>query len=178
MGIIVSTFTGIGREELISSYDGKIKILDQTDQSILDEVPPDSYVSGIMSQVDDYDIVFIPTDKHIRDEFERRNIDYDIFYPSKERRQEIILKLVGGRMPFPDIAKFDNSCNKLIDEIDNDESPNCYKHKLSENNQFIWNDQTINNYINSVIENAKHSERVEESTRSEENNETHEEGNA
>ena len=76
MGIIVSTFTGIGREELISSYDGKIKILDQTDQSILDEVPPDAYVSDIMSQIDDYDIVFIPTDKHIRDEFERRNIDY------------------------------------------------------------------------------------------------------
>ena len=89
MGIIVSTFTGIGREEAIASYGDRIKILDQTAQSILDEVPPDSYVSSILSQVDDYDIVFIPTDKSIREEFERRNIDYDIFYPSKERRQEM-----------------------------------------------------------------------------------------
>jgi hypothetical protein len=176
MGIILSTFIGIGKEEIISSYGGDIKILDLDVKSMIDEVPPKNFADTISSQVDDYDIVFIPTVKFIREELERRNIDYDIYYPSKERRQELILKFVGGRMPFTDIAKFDNNCNKYVDEIDSDESPNCYKHKLSEDGQFLWNDQVIIRYIKSVIENAKHKERVEEPSRSEENDEGDKDG--
>jgi hypothetical protein len=178
MGIIISAFIGIGKEELLSTYGNDIKMLDLDVKSMIDEVPPNSFVDTISSQVNDYDIVFIPTSKNIRQELENRNIDYDIYYPSKERRQELILKFVGGRMPFTDIATFDTNCNKYIDDIDADESPNCYKHKLSQDGQFLWNDQIIIRYIQSVIENAKHSERVEESSRSGEDNETHEEGNA
>lgn len=178
MGIILSTFVGIGKEDVMSTYGNDIKILNLDVQSEIDEVPPKNFVDTISSHVDQYDIIFVPTNKNIRQELESRNIDYDIYYPSKERRQELILKFVGGRMPFTDIAKFDNNCNKYIDEIDSDESPNCYKHKLSESGQFLWNDQVIIRYIKSVIENAKHKEGMEVSSRSGEDNETHEEGNA
>lgn len=172
MGIILSVFTGIGKEEIMYQYGDKIKILDLDVKSMVEEVPPDSFVDTISSQVNDYDIVFIPTNKSIREELEKNNIDYDVYYPSKERRQELILKFVGGRMPFPEIAKFDNECDKLINEIDADESPNCYKHKLSSSGQFAWNDRVINNYINTVIEDAKKDRTgVEESPRGEDANE-------
>ena len=174
MGIIVSSFTGIGKEEILSTYGNDIKILDLDVKSMVDEVPPNSFVDTISSQINDYDIVFIPTAKFIREELERRNIDYDLYYPSKERRQELILKFVGSRMSFTDIATFDTNCNKYIDDIDGDESPNCYKHKLSQEGQFLWNDQVIIRYIQSVIEDAKHNKRVEESSGSEDNNEENE----
>lgn len=178
MGIILSAFIGIGKEEIISTYGSNIKILDLDNKSMIDEVPPGNFVDDISSQVGDYDIVFIPTVKFIREELERRNIDYDLYYPSKERRQELILKFVGSRMSFTDIATFDTNYNKYIDEIDSDESPNCYKHKLSENGHFLWNDQVIIRYIQSVIENAKNNERMEESSRGEEADEESKEGNA
>lgn len=179
MGIIVSAFTGIGKEEIILEYGSKIKILDLDVQSMIEEVPPSGFADTISSQINDYDIVFIPINKDIREELESRGIDYDIYYPSKDRRQEFILKFVGGKMSFPDIAKFDNNCNKYIDEIDGDESPNCYKHKLSSPGQFAWNDRIINNYINTVINDTKGNKTgVEEPSRSSEDNEANEEGNA
>lgn len=178
MGIILSAFIGIGKEEIISTYGSNIKILDLDNKSMIDEVPPGNFVDDISSKVGDYDIVFIPTTKLIREELERRNIDYDLYYPSKERRQELILKFVGSRMPFTDIATFDTNYNKYIDEIDSDESPNCYKHKLSEGGQFLWNDQVIIRYIQSVIENAKNNERMEESSRGEEADEESKKGDA
>ena len=150
MGIILSAFIGIGKEEIILTYGSNIKILDLDNKSMIDEVPPGNFVDDISSQVDNYDIVFIPTAKFIREELERRNIDYDLYYPSKERRQELILKFVASRMSFTDIAKFDTHYNKYVDEIDGDESPNCYKHKLSESGQFLWNDQVVINYIKSL----------------------------
>ena len=42
---------------------------------------------------------------------------------------------------------------KWVDEIDDDESPNCYKHKLNNQGEFIGNEPAIMQYINSVNQN-------------------------
>lgn len=165
MGIIVSSLVGCGKEELIENYQGKARFLDMTHETIIKEVPPKEFVDDIMSNVDDYDIVFIPTESYILDELEKRNIDYDIFYPSKSRRQEIVIKLVGGKMPFTTIAKFDNNFYKWIDEIDSRESSNCYKHKMEHEGEFINNSEPINNFLKNVQDEQKKG--MEESARSE-----------
>ena len=150
MGIIVSTLVGCGKDELISQYQGKAKFNDLTYESLLKEIPPKQFVDDIMNSVDENDVTFIPSESYILEELERRNIDYDIFYPSKERRQEIIIKLVGGKTPFPTIAKIDNNFNKWIDEIDAKESPNCFKHKMEKKDEFLYNSSIIIDFLKTV----------------------------
>ena len=174
MGIIVSTLVGCGKEELVENYRGKAKFFDLTNETIIKEVPPKEFVDDIMNNIDDYDIVFIPTESYILEELEKRNIDYDIFYPSKERRQEIVIKLVGSKMPFTTIAKFDNNFYKWVDEIDSRESSNCYKHKMAHEKEFIHNSEPINNFLKNVQDEQE--KRVEESSRSEKADEGNEKG--
>jgi hypothetical protein len=165
MGIIVSTLVGCGKEELMEEFKGKVKFHDMTDETTIKELPPKNFVDDVMHYVDECDIVFVPTEQYILDEFERRNIDYDIFYPSKNRRQEIIIKLVGSRMPFPTIAKVDNNFNDWIDAIDENDSPNCFKHKMEKEGEFINNSEIIIEFLKTAIN--ERSKKMENSSRSE-----------
>ena len=144
MGIIVSCFTGCGREYLKNIYGDKIKILDATD------VSKENILNHVLSEVDKHDIVFIPSDDVIRDIFNENNVDYDIFYPSFERRGEFIENQVRKRSKPQDIRKLDTNFEKWIKSIDDDESPNCYKHKLIKQGEFIGNTPIIMSYINSL----------------------------
>jgi hypothetical protein len=165
MGIIVSTLVGCGKEELMEEFKGKAKFHDMTDETTIKELPPKSFVDNVMYYVDECDIVFIPTEQYILDELERRNIDFDIFYPSKHRRQEIIIKLVGTRMSFPTIARVDNNFNDWIDAIDENDSPNCFKHKMEKEGEFINNSEIIIEFLKTAIN--ERSKKMEDPSRSE-----------
>lgn len=104
MGIILSSFRGCGREFLKNTHGDKVKIYDaiadipttdleeKTNQDLLDE-----YYNRVMDNVDNYDIVFIDSSSGIRDTFNEHGIDYDVFYPSKERRGSLLkIKLERG----------------------------------------------------------------------------------
>jgi hypothetical protein len=137
MGIIVSCFTGCGREFLKETYGDKIKIFDAVAEIPLTDVDGkinsellESYYNKVMSVVDENDIVFIDSASNVRDIFNDNNVDYDIFYPSKERRGEFIENQVRKRTSPKEIQKLDKNFEKWVNDIDNDESPNCYKHKL------------------------------------------------
>jgi hypothetical protein len=144
MGIIISSFTGCGKTFLNHTYGDKVKIFDANNVNL------DSIVNEVMGVVDDYDIVFIPASENIRELFNEQNIDYDVFYPSKERRGEFIENQVRKRAR-PDIIRdLDKNFDKWVQEIDDDESPNCYKHKLSNIGEFIGNSPIIMQYIDSL----------------------------
>ena len=139
----------------------------------------DLFTDAVMREVENYDIVFIPVGKEYLDAFDKRNIDYDLFYPSKERRGEFIENMVRKRLKPQGIMMLDRDFNKMVDEIDSIDKPNCYKHKMNEAGHFIGNDNSIMQYINNIKQTQsnneqKSSERVEESSRSEENNEENE----
>jgi len=144
MGIIISSFTGCGKTFLNNTYGEKVKIFDANNVNL------DSSVNEVMGVVDDYDIVFIPASENIRELFNEQNIDYDVFYPSKERRGEFIENQVRKRAR-PDIIRdLDKNFEKWVQEIDDDESSNCYKHKLSNIGEFIGNSPIIMQYIDNV----------------------------
>lgn len=144
MGIIISSFIGCGKSFLNNIHGDKVKIFDASSVNL------DSIVNEVMGVVDDYDIVFIPASENVRELFNEQNIDYDVFYPSKERRGEFIENQVRKRAK-PDIIRdLDKNFEKWVQEIDDDESSNCYKHKLSNIGEFIGNSSIIMQYIDSI----------------------------
>lgn len=162
MGIIVSCFTGCGREYLKNTHGNKVKIFDAVAEMPLTDVDGkvnsdllDSYFNKVMSVIDDNDIVFVDASTPVRDKFTENNVDYDIFYPSAERRGEFIENQVRKRTNPKDIRKLDKNFKEWVEEIDNDESPNCYKHKLSAQGEFIGNALVIMQYINSLNQNEQ-----------------------
>ena len=183
MGIIVSSFPGCGKHYLMNTHGDKVKMLNagqelmHTGEPTTDEFGYDYnlFVDAVMKVVDDYDIVFIPTGKEFLDVFNKRNIDYDLFYPSKDRRKEFLENFVRKRVPSRDIMMLDRDFDKEIDRLDSIESENCYKHQMPELGHFIGNDGAIMQYVNNVKQNPTKNdiqgEGVEESSRSEEDNE-------
>ena len=137
------------------------------------------WVDNIMGIVDNYDIVFIPVAERLLEALNNRKIDYDIFYPSKDRRKEFLENMVRKRALRNDIMMLDRDFDKIVDRIDKIEAENCYKHKMEEQGHFIGNDAAIMQYINNIGQTQGNNEQkpitgVEESTRSEENNEANE----
>ena len=191
MGIIISSFPGCGKRYLMNTYGDKARIVDSA-QDFIDVGEPttdeysydyDLFVDVVMKEIGKYDIIFIPSGKEFLDAFNKRNIDYDIFYPSKERRGEFIENMVRKHVSSKGIMELDRGFDKMVDRIDAIDASNCYKHKMTEPGHFIGNDNAIMGYLNSLkntnINNAQEfKERVEEPSRSGEDNETHEEGNA
>jgi len=150
MGIIISSFKGCGRSTFIEANSGKVKIYDASQENPQDDEELEGLVNEVMDAVNDNDIVFIDSSEPTREAFNERGIDYDIFYPSKERRGEFIENLVRKRASSKEIMEMDRHFDKLIKEIDDDESENCYKHKLSNTGEFIGNSPIIEQYVDSL----------------------------
>ena len=148
MGIILSSFMGCGREFLKNTHGDKIKIFDAVETGLSEQ--DEEFFDLVMGQVDSNDIVFIPSSEGIRNLFNENNVDYDVFYPSKERRGEFIENQVRKRSNPKNIQNLDKNFDKWVQEIDDDESPNCYKHKLSNMGEFIGNSPIIMQYIDSL----------------------------
>lgn len=157
MGIIIGSFKGCGREFIKNTHGDKVKIFDAVAEIPLTDIDGDSnadliegYVNKVMSVVEENDIVFIDSSKAVREAFNEKGIDYDVFYPSKERRGEFIENQVRKRSNPSEIRKLDRNFEKWVEEIDSDEHENCYKHKLTNQGEFIGNSPIIMNYINSL----------------------------
>ena len=158
MGIIISSFIGCGKSFLNNTHGDKVKIFDASSVNL------DSIVNEVMGVVDDYDIVFIPASENVRELFNEQNIDYDVFYPSKERRGEFIENQVRKRARPNIIRDLDKNFEKWVQEIDDDESSNCYKHKLSNMGEFIGNSSIIMQYIDSIKNQPQGQTQVQEET--------------
>jgi hypothetical protein len=153
MGIIISSFPGCGKTYLMNTHGDKAKMLDALElmgEGQEGEYDYNKWVDSIMDAVGDYDIVFIPVSERLLDALNKRNIDYDIFYPSKERRGEFIENMVRKRTFRNDIMMLDRDFDKIVERLDGIESENCYKHKLEDAGQFIGNQPIIMSYIDSL----------------------------
>lgn len=157
MGIIISSFTGCGREYLKNIYGDKIKIFDAIEEVPLTDVDGktnvdlvEGYINKVLEVVDDNDIVFVDSSKTVREALNERNIDYDLFYPSSDRRGEFIENQVRKRAVPKKIQMLDKHFDDWVKDIDDYESENCYKHKLINKGEFIGNTLAIIQYIDSL----------------------------
>jgi hypothetical protein len=151
MGIIISSFPGCGKEYLTNTHGSKAKILNA--RTLMgEEEEQDFYalVDKMMDVVNDYDIIFIPVADELLNILDERKIDYDLFYPSKDRRKEFLENMVRKRAPRDSVMVLDREFDKIVERLDGIESENCYKHKLEDAGQFIGNQPIIMSYIDSL----------------------------
>ena len=146
MGIIVSSTLGCGKDELINEYSDKIKIDDISSIEIDDE-----FINKVNDLSSDSDILFVGSSKDVIDKLIESKIDFDLFYPSKERRMEFIENQVKIRAPFDIIRNLDMNFAKNINRIDSIEGDNVYKHKMSNKGEYIYNSNKILKYIENII---------------------------
>ena len=151
MGIIISSFTGCGRSYFKNIYGKQVKIYDAVEE-LSEKKDLETYLNTVLNETSKHDIVFIDFSNDVRSVFEENNIDFDVFYPSSERRGEFIENQVRKRSNPKDIQNLDRYFDKMIEDIENDESPNCYKHKLENKGEFLGNTPLIMQYINNIKE--------------------------
>ena len=149
--ILVSAFPGMGKTYAFNTLGKQLKILD-SDSSKFDKSDfPKNYIEHIKENIANNDIIFISSHKEVRDALEMENIDFDLFYPSKDRRNEFLENYVARHFPRDLIMKIDNHWNEWIDEIERDDNKNCHIHCLSHTGEFIGNNPMIMAYVNQVI---------------------------
>lgn len=146
MGVIISSTLGCGKDELINEYSDKIKIDDISDIEIDDE-----FINKVNDLSDDNDILFVGSSNGVIDKLIESKIDFDLFYPSEERRMEFIENQVKARAPFDVIRNLDMNFTKDVSRIDSIESENVYKHKMLNRGEYIYSNKKILKYIENII---------------------------
>lgn len=144
MGIIIATVIGCGKTHLIKDYESVMSINDMTPVT----KEPDEIAEEASNQAANYDITFVRGDLKIVEAICDKGVDFDLFYPSKEKVNEIVEGLVLKRLDFKAIQKFDNNVPKLIDQLDSIDDPHCFKHKL-ERGQYLCTDEMLYKYLES-----------------------------
>ena len=152
MGIILSTFKGCGKTYFQNMYGNKVKTVD-IGKEYGEKSNYDDFADKILSVVNDYDIVFISATPSQMNALTERNVDFDVFYPSKERRKEFIENCVRKHERPNEIRALDQNFDKMIDEIESVEPECCYKHKLENFGEFIGNAPVIMQYVESLKNN-------------------------
>jgi hypothetical protein len=149
--IIISAFPGMGKSYAFNALKDKIKILDSDSSKFNKDDFPSNYIKHIKDNIADNDIIFVSSHKEVRDALEIEGIDYDLFYPSKERRNEFLENYVSRHSPSGLIQKIDNNWPEWIDEIDGEVSKHCHKHCLKNKGEFILNNPMIMEFVSQVI---------------------------
>lgn len=149
MGIIISCYQGIGATYLINICKDKAKILDARG---IDE---DKLLQAVTDGIAANDIVIIGSSAGIRKIFNEQNVNYDLFYPSKDRRQEFIENMVRKHVSPSAIRNMDMEFDKMIDELDEENSSNVYKHKLVNHGEFLGNNLALRQYIQVLATNKQ-----------------------
>ena len=148
--IIVSAFPGMGKSYAYNLLKNDIKVLDSDSSKFDKDNFPWNYIEHIKDNIDNCDIIFVSSHKEVRDALNNEGIDFDLFYPSKERRNEFLQNYVSRHSPRDLIMKIDNNWSKWIDEIENENNPHCHLHCLSEQGQFIGNNPMIMQFVAQV----------------------------
>ena len=158
--IIVSAFPGMGKSYAYNLLKNDIKVLDSDSSKFDKDNFPWNYIEHIKDNIDNCDIIFVSSHKEVRDALNNEGIDFDLFYPAKERRNEFLQNYVSRHSPRNLIMKIDNNWNKWIDEIENENNEHCHLHCLKHKGEFVGN----NNMILQYVEQVKNNEQVKKET--------------
>ena len=147
MGIILSVFEGLKVDPLKNSC----QVSDLRNNNSFNNSSDESKIELIMELVNSGDIVIVNTDTSIRKLLDGNELDFDIFYPSENRKIEIINNLVVERIKPDYIKKVDLNFIKRLKAIENSNFAHEYKHLLSSANEYVYNNSLVNSYISSIV---------------------------
>lgn len=149
--ILISAFPGLGKTYLYQQYKDRLKILDLSTDGFEDDEFPGNYISEIVKRLNDYDLILLSSNKDVRYALNDAGIDFDLFYPSKERKNELIEIYVKNRKSRDFIMNLDHNFNSLIDEIEDENLEHCFKHKLDRPHSFVSENGLLNDFFNSFV---------------------------
>lgn len=143
MGIVIVSTLGCGKTYLKNIVKDKVKTQDF-------EFSEGTSIDDAIELIDENDITFVPYSKDNVNMLEESSIDYDLFYPSKERRIEFITNAVGKRMKGKEISVLDKSFDSTIDEIESLELEHGYLHKLNNQGEFLGSYPQLIGYLSNL----------------------------
>ena len=148
MGIIVSSFVGCGKHFMMSSNHEGIKIVDCGE--IDEDTDIDGYIEKAVGENVWNDITFVSYSEAVRDALCEKGIDFDVFYPSLDRKNELIELQVAKRTKPSAIAMFDHMYEKMVESIEARDNEHEHKHCLSNKGEFLGNNELILKYFNFI----------------------------
>lgn len=154
MGIIVSVFPGCGREYLKKNCREGVTVENVRISSFDENEFPENYVDYVLSVVDKNDIVLISSHPAVCEELNKREVDFNLFYPARSRRNEIIENFVISRKPMKYIQEVDNKWTEWIDLIEERTLVHCFKHIL-EKGVFVGKFPMMNEYVYNLLNSNK-----------------------
>lgn len=154
MGVIVSVFPGCGREYLKKNCREGVTVENVRISSFDENEFPENYVDYVLSVVDKNDIVLISSHPAVCEELNKREVDFNLFYPARSRRNEIIENFVISRKPMKYIQEVDNKWTEWIDLIEERTLEHCFKHIL-EKGVFVGNFPMMNEYVYKLLNSNK-----------------------
>lgn len=149
--VIISAFPGLGKTYMFKELKDRLKILDLNTGRFEGDEFPGNYIEEIEKKVNDYDLIFVSSHRDVRYALDDAGIDFDLLYPSRERKNEFIEIYVTRRNNRDFVMKMDHNFYDIIDEIDDEDLTHCYKHKLERPHTFISSFQPLVRYVNDVI---------------------------
>ena len=150
--ILVSAFPGLGKTYLYQQYKDRLKILDLNTGRFEGDDFPGNYIAEVEKRLNDYDLILLSSDRNVRYALNDAGLDFDLFYPSKERKNELVEIYVTNRKSRDFIMNLDHNFYDLIDEIEDEDLEHCFKHKLDKPHRFIAQFDLLNNFLKSSME--------------------------
>ena len=150
--ILISAFPGLGKTYLYQQYRDRLKILDLNTGRFEGDDFPGNYIAEVEKRLNDYDLILLSSDRNVRYALNDAGLDFDLFYPSKNRKNELIEIYVTNRKSRDFIMNFDHNFNDFIDEIEDEDLEHCFKHKLDRPHRFISQFDLLNDFLNSTME--------------------------
>ena len=150
--ILVSAFPGLGKTYLYQQYKDRLKILDLNTGRFEGDDFPGNYIAEVEKRLNDYDLILLSSDRNVRYALNDAGLDFDLFYPSKDRKNELIEIYVTNRKSRDFIMNLDHNFYDLIDEIEDEDLEHCFKHKLDKPHRFIAQFDLLNNFLKSSME--------------------------
>jgi hypothetical protein len=147
--VIISAFPGCGKTETTYKLKNDYKILDLDSSNFDKKDFPKNYISTILENIDKYDIIFVSTHDKVRSELYKNNIEYFLFYPSLERKEEMIdlYKNRGNDGTFIDLMR--NHYQHFLTSIIDDNKANV-KVCLEYEGDFIINNTVFQEIIKNI----------------------------
>lgn len=150
--ILISAFPGLGKTYLYQQYRDRLKILDLNTGRFEGDDFPGNYIAEVEKRLNDYDLILLSSDRNVRYALNDAGLDFDLFYPSKNRKNELIEIYVTNRKSRDFIMNLDHNFYNLIDEIEDEELEHCFKHKIDKPHRFIAQYDLLFNFLKSSME--------------------------
>lgn len=146
---IISAFPGCGKTTAFLHLNKtEISVLD-SDSSKFDKSDfPNNYIEHIKENIGKVDIIFVSSHQTVRDALTLNGIDYALYYPSIERKNEFMMLYSQRGNDERFIKMLSDNFEGFIENIENNDKHN--KICLNEEGSFILNHNSFKRMIKEI----------------------------